>query len=69
MAKLLEMPREPALAAANVDGAFSRRRQEVEKLVAMKSPVAVVTGSACPRNPFSGVRFPAVTEIHGTILR
>jgi hypothetical protein len=60
-----EVPREAAFTATNVDCQLPRRGYKAKELIAVISPVAVVTGRSRPVNPLIGVRFPSIPEAHG----
>jgi hypothetical protein len=64
MPEISQMPCQAALAASEIDGPLSGRRQQPGELVAMVTPIAVVTGRTGPFDPLLGFGFPALTEIH-----
>jgi hypothetical protein len=57
--KLLQVTREPSFAAADIQRLSPRRRQETKKLVSVKAPVTIMSGSTRPLNPLAGLGFPA----------
>jgi hypothetical protein len=57
----LQVARETSLAAPDIQSLPSRRRQESKKLVAVKPPITVVSGSARPLNPLARLSLPADT--------
>ena len=59
----LEIAREPALPAAEVQRSPPRRRHELDEDVAVEAPVAVEAGLARPRDPAGSVRVPGCGEI------
>jgi hypothetical protein len=67
MPEPLQMPRQASFAAADVDRLAAGRRQQPKELIAMVSPVTVVSGLLRPLNPPAGFGFPAVSEIHGIL--
>jgi hypothetical protein len=61
MPEFLQVTRETSFAAADIQCLSSRRRQETKKLIAVKPPITVVSGSARPLNPLAGLSLPADT--------
>jgi len=61
----LQVAREPTLAATEVERPPARWRHELEELVAVEAPVAVVIRLPCPGNELLGVRFPGRAEVSG----
>jgi hypothetical protein len=64
ISKVLEMACEAAFTAADIDRQLPGRGQKLEELIAVVSPIAVVTGRSRPVDPLSGVCFPSVSEAH-----
>ncbi len=56
--ELLEVAREASLTTSEVERSPPRRRDELEELIAMELPVAVVAWRPSPRDPALGVRVP-----------
>ncbi len=67
MPELFQVPRQSSFAAADVDRPQAGRRQQGEELVAVKSPVAVMSGMPRPCDPSAGLRFPIVGKIHAEL--
>jgi hypothetical protein len=65
--KLLQMARQPPLATADVNRPPSRARYDLQELIPMKAPVAIVPRGAGPGDPLIGMCFPACAQVHGTI--
>jgi hypothetical protein len=65
VAERLHVPREPPLAAAEVQRAATRRRQELEELVAVEEPVAVVVRLPRPGHEVRRVLLPRSGEVGG----
>ncbi len=63
MPECLQVARETSLPAADIQRQPSRCRQQIEKLVAVKPPIAVVSGSARPFNPSPRLGLPAGTQL------
>ena len=63
MAKRLEVPGEPSLAATEVERVQSRCRDELQELVAVEVPVGVVIRGLSPRDPVPGVFVPGCAKI------
>ena len=63
MSKFLQVPCQPSLAAANVDRPAAGWRYNLEELITVEAPVAIVSGT-CPFDPLSRMSFPEFTEIH-----
>jgi hypothetical protein len=59
------MPRKASFAAAYVQCLSAKRRQKLKKLVAVVSPIAVVSGRPSPLDPLVGLSVPAISEVHG----
>ena len=59
-----EIPRDAALAAAEIDGQPPRRRHEREELVPVELVVAVVPGPPDPRDPGLCLRIPRFAQSH-----
>jgi hypothetical protein len=64
MPECLQAPRKSPFAAAYVHCASARRRQKAKKLVAVVSPVAVVSGAPSPLNPLVGLSLPTISKVH-----
>src|SRR5580658_664880 len=60
MPKLLQVSGKTAFAAADVDRPPARRREQLKELVAVTSPVALMSGSPRPVDPLARFGFPAV---------
>src|SRR5207344_352833 len=58
MADYLEVAREPSLTATEIEGPLARCGHQLEELVAVKLPVAVVAGLARPRDELGRVLLP-----------
>jgi hypothetical protein len=61
----LQVAREPALAAAEVEGAAARWPTEIEELIAVEVPVAVETGLTRPGDELKSVLLPGSAEVRG----
>ena len=61
--ELLQVARYPPLAAADVDRQAAGRGDDVEETLAMKSPVAVVSGLPSPAHPVGRVSLPGIPEV------
>src|SRR3954471_3004746 len=64
MAEALQVPGEPSLTAADVDGQPARRRHELEEAIPVKAPVGVVPGLSCPAHPRLRLTLPKVAQHH-----
>jgi hypothetical protein len=64
MPALGKVASEAALSATDVERQVSRRRNELEKPVAVEAPVAVVIGLACPAHPVRRILIPRILESH-----
>jgi hypothetical protein len=68
VAERLEVARQTAFAAAEIEGSPAGRRKKCEELVAMETPVAVESRLACPRDERGCVLLPGRAEIGGREL-
>jgi hypothetical protein len=65
MADYLEVAREPSLTATEIEGPLARCGHQLEELVAVKLPVAVVAGLVRPRDELGRVLLPGCSEVRG----
>ena len=62
--ELLQVASHPPFAAADVDRQATGSGDEFEETVAMKPPVAVVSGLPRPADPVGRVSLPGIPEVH-----
>ena len=68
MAARLQIAAQPSLTAAEIEREPSRGRNEVEELIAMKSPVGVVPGRARLLDPRTCLKLPRIAQRHCALL-